>query len=144
MRETADRPPREDPRLPVLAALLPLRDTFTAARSQTIGDQRAWQETVTALEGRLEQTLLSLGLEPQAKAGIPFDPLRHVAVFGAHSPQPEGTVLAVLRQGYMLEGRVFRLAEVQVSLGPQVPGTDDAPAAPNQEMEVRDDADHRD
>lgn len=144
MRETADRPPQEDPRLPVLAALLPLRDTFTAARSQTIGDQSAWQETIIALEARLEQTLLSLGLVPQAKVGNPFDPLRHVAVFGAHSPQPAGTVLAVLRQGYMLEGRVFRLAEVQVSLGMPMPGPDDAPAAPNQEMEVTDHADHRD
>jgi hypothetical protein len=31
------------------------------------------------------------------------------------------TLLAVLRQGYLLDGKVVRLAEVHVSLGPAVP-----------------------
>jgi hypothetical protein len=47
-----------------------------------------------------------------------FDGRAHHAALGSHHETPAGTLLAVLRQGYLLDGKVVRLAEVHVSLGP--------------------------
>ena len=107
-----------DPRGEVLAGLMPLKDAFLAAQRQTSG-MGDWRDAFAVLEARLDETLKELGAEPLAEPGMAFDARRHTAVLAAHSGAPRGTVLAVLRQGYVLSGALQRLAEVLVSLGPE-------------------------
>ena len=108
----------KDPRAEVLAGLMPLKDAFLAAHHQDFVQAEVWRTVFQALEARLDQTLKDLGAQALAQPGTPFDARLHSAVLAAHSEAPQGTVLAVLRQGYALSGSVLRLAEVQVSLGP--------------------------
>src|SRR5258708_8557463 len=105
---------------------MPLKDAFLAARHQGLWHDAAWQSTFAALEARLDQTLAGLGARPLAQPGMRCDARAHQAALGSHHETPAGTLLAVLRQGYLLDGKVVRLAEVHVSLGP---ADDDAAAA---------------
>jgi hypothetical protein len=116
--EAAARAAPDDPRAQVLAGLMPLKDAFLAAREQGLWQDAAWRSTFTALEARLDQTLAGLDAKPLAQPGMRFDGRAHHAALGSHHETPAGTLLAVLRQGYLLDGKVVRLAEVQVSLGP--------------------------
>jgi hypothetical protein len=116
--EAETRAAGDDPRAQVLAGLMPLKDAFLAARDQRLWQDAAWRSTFTALEARLDQTLAGLGAKPLAQPGMRFDGRAHHAALGSHHETPAGTLLAVLRQGYLLDGKVVRLAEVHVSLGP--------------------------
>lgn len=128
VEEAAARPPADDPRAPVLAGLMPLKDAFLAAGRQHPDREDDWLSAFAALEARLDQTLADLGAEPLARPGARFDPRCHNAVLGYRGQVPPGTVVAVLRQGYTLAGRTVRLAEVQVSLGPEASGVEGQPA----------------
>ncbi len=118
VEESEARAAAKDPRTEVLAGLMPLKDAFLAAHHQDFVQAEVWRTVFQALEARLDQTLKDLGAQALAQPGTPFDARLHSAVLAAHSEAPQGTVLAVLRQGYALSGSVVRLAEVQVSLGP--------------------------
>ncbi len=118
VEENGARAAAKDPRTEVLAGLMPLKDAFLAAHHQDFVQVEVWRTVFQALEARLDQTLKDLGAQALAQPGTPFDARLHSAVLAAHSEAPQGTVLAVLRQGYALSGSVLRLAEVQVSLGP--------------------------
>ncbi len=66
----------------------------------------------------LLDTLKSLGVEPMPAAGERFDPARHdaVAVAPAEEAGAEpGTIVEVLQQGYVWNGRVLRPARVRVA-----------------------------
>jgi molecular chaperone GrpE len=66
----------------------------------------------------LLDNLRSLGVEPMPAAGERFDPARHeaVAVASAEEAGAEpGTVLEVVQQGYVWNGRVLRPARVRVA-----------------------------
>jgi hypothetical protein len=115
--EAETRAAGDDPRTQVLAGLMPLKDAFLAARDQALWQDAAWRSTFSALEARLDQTLASLGAEPLAQPGMRFDGRAHHAALGSHHETPAGTLLSVLRQGYLLDGKLVRLAEVHVSLG---------------------------
>lgn len=116
--EAETRAARDDPRAEVLAGLMPLKDAFLAAREQPFWQDAAWRSTFSALEARLDQTLAGLGATPLAQPGMRFDGRAHHAALGSHHDTRAGTLLSVLRQGYLLDGKVVRLAEVHVSLGP--------------------------
>lgn len=53
-----------------------------------------------------------------------FDPQYHEAVMSAHSDKPEGSIIDIMQQGYLLGGVVLRTAKVKVSKGPQPEETD--------------------
>jgi hypothetical protein len=116
--EAETRAAGDDPRAQVLAGLMPLKDAFLAARDQGLWQDAAWRSTFTALDVRLDQTLAGLGAKALAQPGMRFDGRAHHATLGSQHETPAGTLLAVLRQGYLLDGKVVRLAEVHVSLGP--------------------------
>lgn len=66
----------------------------------------------------LLDTLKGLGVEPMPAAGERFDPARHdaVAVAPAEEAGAEpGTIVEVLQQGYVWNGRVLRPARVRVA-----------------------------
>ncbi len=70
-----------------------------------------------AIAKQMEAAFASLGLEPIGKVGEPFDPSLHEA-FGqdaAESEASDGSITAVLEQGYRLGDRVVRAAKVRVA-----------------------------
>lgn len=65
---------------------------------------------------RLERVVQQQGLEPISCVGEPFDPERMEVVEAmADSGRPAGEVLGVGRPGYILNGKVFRYAQVRVA-----------------------------
>ena len=65
---------------------------------------------------RIDRALASLGLEPIAALGEPFDPeTMEVVETTPDSDFPAGEVLEELRRGYRRKGRVFRFSQVRVA-----------------------------
>lgn len=65
---------------------------------------------------RIERNFPQLGLEPIPCRGLPFDPERMEAVDAVSSPEfPSGTVIEVLREGFLLHNRLYRHAQVKVA-----------------------------
>jgi molecular chaperone GrpE len=65
---------------------------------------------------RIDRALAEHGLEPIAAVGRPFDPeLMEAVEAAAGGGRPPGEVLAEVRRGYRLNGRVFRYALVRVA-----------------------------
>jgi len=97
--------------------LLPVLDAFARAL-QAHGDP-AYQEYRKGLEliyRQLWDTLARHGLERIQAEGKPFDPHYHQAIERVESAEhPEGTVVDVLQEGYVLHGRVIRPSMVRVS-----------------------------
>lgn len=68
---------------------------------------------------QLLESMHRVGLESIDAQGVRFDPHLHQAVSTAPSAQvEEGHVLAELRKGYLLKGRLLRPAMVTVASGP--------------------------
>lgn len=95
--------------------------------------QRAMEAGTCAKEGvalaagvemiarRMEGLLKSYGVGPMDAVGKPFDASRHEAVaHEATDAVPESTVLAELRKGYLMNGRVLRPALVKVAVRPEL------------------------
>jgi molecular chaperone GrpE len=73
---------------------------------------------LAALAGQVEDVLRRQGVQRFGAPGEPFDPERHEAVgTTAASDVPAGGVAAVLRSGYVLDGRLLRPAQVIVARG---------------------------
>ena len=121
----------------ILARLLEIFDDFERALS--VGAARGGENNLgngTFLAGvemiakRMGEFLKSYGISPIESVGKPFDPDLHEAV--AHEPAeqvPESTVVAELRRGYWMNGKVLRHAVVKVAVRPE--GSD--PAQSNEE-----------
>ena len=63
---------------------------------------------------RLDDALQELELEPVAQVGLPFDPNVMRAVEASAATGIPGTILEVVRQGYMRAGEPLRTADVKV------------------------------
>lgn len=103
----------------VLARLLEIFDDFE--RAVAVGAATEGGGTFLAgvemIARRMDDFLKSYGIAPIESVGKPFDPERHEAV--AHEPSdavPESTVVAELRRGYTMNGRVLRPAVVKVAV----------------------------
>jgi len=112
----------------VLENLLPVVDNFERALSHAQGaDPSTLLQGVTMIHRLFMDTLRQQGVEAMNPVGSPFDPRLHEAVGNIETTEhPDGTVLALLQQGYTLGGKVIRHAMVQVASQP----ADFAPAAP--------------
>ena len=109
--------------------LLPVLDNFQLAL-QSVDDQADKFDATAFVDGiKMVQTLLTSALERHGLAPIEaqdqtFDPARHEAM--AVEPRddvPQGQIIRVLQDGYMLGDRVLRHTKVIVSGSP--PGADD-------------------
>lgn len=108
------------------AATVVLEDLLPALDSLRLGLELAEKQPDTAVAKgfalavqQLEGALATHGLKPVVALGQPFDPARHEALSQeASSEQPEGTVLRVLRTGWMLHERLLRPAGVVVVAPP--------------------------
>ncbi len=108
----------------VLARLLEIFDDFE--RAVAVGAATKGGGTFLAgvemIARRMDDLLKSYGIAPMESVGKPFDPERQEAV--AHEVSetvPESTVVAELRRGYTMNGRVLRPAVVKVAVKPVEP-----------------------
>jgi molecular chaperone GrpE len=99
--------------------LLPVVDNFERARSQIkpqTDQETAIHKSYQGVYKQLVDGLKRLGVSPMRAEGQPFDPNLHEAVqIEETNEQPEGTILAELQRGYLLDDRVLRHALVKVA-----------------------------
>jgi len=105
----------------VLRQLLEIFDDFERAHS--CAEQAAGSESLRAgvemIAQRMKAFLKSYGVEPIGALEKPFDPAYHEAVAHEVSESaPESSVLAELRKGYLMNGRVLRHSVVKVAVKP--------------------------
>lgn len=101
----------------ILPALDSLRLGLESASTQT--DVAAVAQGFALAVQQLRSALDANGLVEVEAAGKPFDPARHEALSQeASATVPEGSVVRVLRSGWMLNDRLLRAAGVTVSTGP--------------------------
>ena len=106
----------------LLRQLLEIFDDFQRAVSAPANGQAdTFRAGVEMIAKRLEAFLKSYGITPIEAVGKPFDPAMHEAVsHEATDSAPESTVLAELRRGYLMNGRVLRPAVVKVATKKEV------------------------
>lgn len=100
----------------MLFAILDVLETVSrsreAAKSSELPEE--WQSGFASLELQLQQTLKDLEVEPITAEGF-VDPNVHdviEAVDPESTPDPPGTILRVLKPGYLWKGQLLRATEV--------------------------------
>ena len=103
----------------ILRELLEIFDDFqraVAAAPNGKESKSVFHQGVEMIAKRLEGFLKSYGIVPIEAVGKPFDPTLHEAVSHEVTDSvPESTVLAELRRGYLMNGRVLRTTVVKVA-----------------------------
>jgi len=104
----------------LILKLVPLLDDFKRA-GKTMPEATAnsdWAQGIKLIEKRLVALLEEEGVSKIDAEGKDFDPREHDAISYEESDKyEEGKVKAVLSDGYRLNGRVIRPAQVAVSRG---------------------------
>lgn len=107
----------------LLHRLLEVLDDFGRALASVAGSSAEagnFRKGVEMIHRHLEELLRSYGVVPIDAVGQPFDPARHEAVaHEASDAVAESTVVAELRRGYVMNGRVLRPSVVKVSVRPK-------------------------
>ena len=106
----------------LISKLLPVLDDFGMALDHTpdAAEGKAWAEGVGLINRKLLNILESEGAVLIAAEGEEFDPAQHEALgFAESAAHSEGQVVAVVRQGYTLNGRVLRPAQVILARNPE-------------------------
>jgi len=104
-----------------VAALVPVLDTMTlaidAARRHH-PEASAIVDGIDMIMSQLKNTLKAQGVEELNPVGTAFDPNLHESIAHQNSDTvPEGSISAVARTGYTLNGRLIRPASVVLSSG---------------------------
>ena len=101
-----------------IVKLLPILDDFRRAldHQPADSDERQWVDGVILIERKVHGMLEAEGVTRIEAKGFQFDPRRHEAILDEETEQePEGTVLRVIRDGYIMNDRVLRAAQVSVA-----------------------------
>ncbi|PZC44426.1 MAG: molecular chaperone GrpE [Chloroflexi bacterium] len=78
-----------------------------------------WKDGLDLVKRSMDNLLLTEGLIQIDALGKPFEPAEHEAIlFEVNEEQDPGRVLSVVREGYKLNDRVLRAAQVTVSKTP--------------------------
>ncbi len=109
----------------ILLDLLDLADDFERAVADDSGESDAWREGVVAIQTKLQGLLLKQSVQPIETEGERFDPNLHEAV--GQLPGEHNEIVAVLRTGYTVGGRVLRATQVLVGNGQVSPAGDVSP-----------------
>jgi len=102
---------------PIVRRMLEVLDEFELAlmAAEQRPDFEKFLHGVELVYAKLVETLKFEGLERIDAEGKLFDPERHEALMGSGAGDGEPVVADVLRQGYVLKGRVVRPAGVRVT-----------------------------
>jgi len=99
----------------IIKRYLPVLDDMERALAARPADL-AWADGIDLIYRKLQSILEAEGIQRIAAEGQPFDPNIHEAISQEPSPDHEsGTVIAVVRNGYMLGERILRPAMVRVA-----------------------------
>ncbi len=114
----------------VILRILPALDDIQRAISQTptAGSEvdNGWLEGFRLIERKLNSMLGSEGLQRIAAEGFAFNPWEHEIVSYLDVPKrKEGEVLEVTREGYKMNGKVLRPAQVVVVKKAEVESTEE-------------------
>jgi len=104
----------------LILELLPILDEFNRAREAMPREiaEADWARGVELIEKKLMSVLEKEGLIRIEAVGRDFDPHEHEALSYDESDEyEEGRIRAVFNDGYRLNGRVIRPAQVAVSRG---------------------------
>jgi len=100
----------------IIKRYLPVLDDMERAMATRPADL-AWAEGIDLIYRKLQAILEAEGIQRIEAEGQAFDPNIHEAISQEASPdQASGTVIAVIRNGYMLGERVIRPAMVRVAM----------------------------
>ncbi|MDO4568125.1 MAG: nucleotide exchange factor GrpE [Clostridia bacterium] len=102
-----------DGKADVIRALLPVIDDFERALECETPD-KAYSDGVRLVYRRLTDELAKLGVREIPTDGG-FDPNLHEAVMREESEQESGSIIQVLRKGYMINDRIIRHSMVKVA-----------------------------
>jgi molecular chaperone GrpE len=99
----------------IIKRYLPVLDDMERALASRPADL-AWAEGIELIYRKLQSILEAEGIKRIAAEGQPFDPNIHEAISQEPSPDhASGTVIDVVRNGYMLGERIIRPAMVRVA-----------------------------
>lgn len=98
----------------LLEELLPIIDNFEMGMQMAEKEQGSMIYIgMNMVKKQLQDFLTAQGVEPiPCSVGQPFDHNVHEAIQSEPSDQEEGTILRVLRPGYMLKGKLLRPVNV--------------------------------
>ena len=114
----------------LLNQLLPVLDDLGRALGATPPDlaKDSWVQGLFLVARRITTLLESLDVQPIGTTGELFDPRKHEAITVEEHPDvPEGTIVQVIRPGYMLGERIIRPAQVIVAGGAPSPVSGTSP-----------------
>ncbi len=120
----------------VILRILPALDDIERAmeRAPTAGSKadNGWLEGFKLIERKLNSILESEGLRRIEAEGLAFNPWEHEIVSYLDVPKrKEGEVLEITRQGYKMNGKVLRPAQVVVMKKAEVASTEEPSTAEN-------------
>jgi molecular chaperone GrpE len=113
----------------LLLDLLPVLDGFDRALAGHPAEDE-YRKGVQLIQRHLWDTLSKHGLERIAAEGKTFDPHYHEAIDRVETHEhADGTILQVVQEGYLFDGRVLRPSLVRVAVAPEGAGGDKSSAA---------------
>lgn len=104
----------------ILRKFLGVVDDFGRAIDMLPADaDPGWREGLSLVQRNLVSVLESEGVSKIDSAGEPFDPRLHEALAYQEIPDtPDGAIALVMREGYRLDDRLLRPAQVIVAKAP--------------------------
>ena len=108
--------------------MLPVLDSFERALRTHQNPDDEYRKGVELIYKHLWDTLSKLGLERIAAEGKHFDPHFHEAIDRVETQEhPDGSILQVVQEGYLFDGRVLRPSSVRVAVSPEGAGDESSP-----------------
>jgi len=119
----------------MMLRLLPIYEEIGLAEKEVarLPDSEAKKGTLLVL-AKLRKSFESDGLLPMKLAGVKLDPFRHEVALREDSDAPEGTIVRVIKQGYLYKGEVLQHAIVSVSSGKKPGGQEAEKSEEKQEV----------
>lgn len=102
----------------IMKKILPVVDNFERARKAAVsgGSADSLSEGVNMILEQFSTVLKQMGIVKMEPLHKPFDPMFHEALMTeVDASYPEDTVIEVLSNGYMMNGKLLRAASVKVS-----------------------------
>ena len=117
----------------IILKLLPILDDLERAAGHgaegPAGAEEGWLMGVRLIARKFLAVVEEAGAQRMEALDKPFDPWEHEAVsYEETAEQPDGQVLAVVREGYKLHGKVIRPAMVTIAKAPQSESQEESPA----------------
>ena len=112
----------------LIGGFLEFADALARARRLlALGGDEGTRDALARLGAHFGRVLRDAGVETIPGEGAPFDPRVHRAVGRVVRPELAGRVAAVDRDGYVLDGRLLRLADVVVGVAAALGEDNEAP-----------------